>query len=100
MSTLCCETGLNSFTDFGKVVAIHIAEYCKLLHEHSVLEPPGLVDCWHTQHFFVSSRKKITGGLDLEIWGPQTLVNNSILPIKFSIHTTYYSDSYLSCVWS
>jgi hypothetical protein len=24
-------------TDFGKLVAIHVAEYCKLLHKYSVL---------------------------------------------------------------
>jgi hypothetical protein len=56
------------YTAFGKLVAIHIAECCKLLHEYSVLEPPGHVDCWHTQHFW-------------ESWGPQTLANNSIIPI-------------------
>jgi hypothetical protein len=38
-------------TDFGKLVAIYVAECCKLLQEYSVLERPGHVDCWHTQHF-------------------------------------------------
>jgi hypothetical protein len=39
-------------TDFSKFVAIRVAECCTLLHEYSVLEPPGHVECWHTQHFF------------------------------------------------
>jgi hypothetical protein len=46
ISALCCETCLNSFIQISvKLVAIHIAECCKLLQEYSVLEPPSHVDC-------------------------------------------------------
>jgi hypothetical protein len=36
--------------DFGKLVAIHVAECCKLLHEYSVSVFPGHADCWHTKY--------------------------------------------------
>jgi hypothetical protein len=85
-------------TDFGKLVAIHISECYKLLYEYYVLEPPGHVDCWHTQHFFVLPPNKNHGDLDLGSRGPQTLANTSILSIKFPKHTLQCLDSFFSCV--
>jgi hypothetical protein len=38
-------------TDFGRPVEVQAVDCCKLLHEYSVVDPPGHVDCWHTQHF-------------------------------------------------
>jgi hypothetical protein len=62
MPALCCETCLNSFKQISvKFVAIYIAECCKFLHEYSILEPPGHVDCWYTQHFTVLPDKKSQG---------------------------------------
>jgi hypothetical protein len=54
-------------TDLRKLVAIHVAECCKLLHEYSVLEPPGCMDCWHTQNFLAFPTNKNHRSLDLGI---------------------------------
>jgi hypothetical protein len=39
---------LGDMLEFGKLIAVHIAEYCRLLHKYSVLVPPSHGDCWHT----------------------------------------------------
>jgi hypothetical protein len=51
------------------LVAIHIAECCKLLHAHSVLEPLGHVGCWDTQHHLVYPTNKNHRDLHLGIKG-------------------------------
>lgn len=66
---------------FWETHHIYVAECCKLLLEYSVFEPPGHVDCWHTQHFLVSPQIKIA---QVYIWGsrgPQALDNNSAVHI-------------------
>jgi hypothetical protein len=54
-------------TDFGKLVAIHVAECCKLLHDYSVSESPCHADCWHTKHFCVFPTSKNHSGVDVGI---------------------------------
>jgi hypothetical protein len=48
------------YTDFGKLIAVRVAECFKLLHEYSVLEPPGHVNCWRIQYLKVSPQIKLT----------------------------------------
>jgi hypothetical protein len=54
-------------SDFGKFTAFHGAGCCKLLHEYSVLQPPGHVDFWHMQHFKIFFQNKNCSDLIVEI---------------------------------